>query len=209
MRRLVAPASMIAAMYATIWPHELGHSVVAYALGCKADPWRTDMSPYLWGSWGGAIDWDCLAARGHGAVAATAAAGVLVNLTLVVAARLVGRWWRPTEQRSTAARLLYAFTVVWALGNAAEACSYLVLNTAWLKSDMALVVEDSGISRWILFSAGVALTLLFVRTHRAPVLRAATVLAPAPGQERRLQRILWGYAVVASIVMVAGRVHFT
>ncbi len=30
-------------MYATIWPHELGHSVAAYLFGCKANWWQTNM----------------------------------------------------------------------------------------------------------------------------------------------------------------------
>jgi len=30
-------------LYATIWPHELGHSVAAYLFGCKANWWQTNM----------------------------------------------------------------------------------------------------------------------------------------------------------------------
>lgn len=43
--RLVVPLVLaIGAVYAAIGPHEFGHSVVAYVLGCKASPWQTDVS---------------------------------------------------------------------------------------------------------------------------------------------------------------------
>jgi hypothetical protein len=136
-----------AAVYLAVWPHELGHAAAAWLLGCKADGWRTGTRWFLWGSQGGAIDFGCLARRGRGALAITELAGIAVNLVQVGVAPILGAagrkrtWW-------------LAATLLWALANYAEAFSYLVLNTLWLKSDMAGVVAATGISRWIWFSAG-------------------------------------------------------
>ena len=35
----------LAAVYAAVWGHELGHSFAAYLAGCKAEPWRTGVTP--------------------------------------------------------------------------------------------------------------------------------------------------------------------
>ena len=50
--RLVAVLAVlaVAAVYLAVWPHELGHSLVAHLYGCKADRWRTDTRWYLAGS---------------------------------------------------------------------------------------------------------------------------------------------------------------
>ena len=136
-----------AAVILAVWPHELGHAGSAWLLGCKADSWRTGTRWFLWGSQGGAIDFSCLARRGRGAQAVTALAGIAVNLIQLGMAPILGAWWKPaTETRRT---LWLAATLLWALANYAEAFSYLVLNSLWLKSDMAAVVTATGISRWV------------------------------------------------------------
>ena len=140
-----------AAVYLAVWPHELGHAAAAWLLGCKAEAWRTGTRWFLWGSQGGEIDFGCLARRGRGALALTNLAGISINLLLAGLAGLIGVWWRPVTERR--AWWLTA-TLLWALANYAEAFSYLIFNSLWLKSDMAGAVAATGISRWIWFAAG-------------------------------------------------------
>ncbi|HEX4803132.1 MAG TPA: hypothetical protein VFV14_06455, partial [Myxococcaceae bacterium] len=78
----------VGALYLTIWPHELGHSLVAYLYGCKANWWQTDTSWFLWGSQGGAIDYACLDRRGRAALGMTDFGGIAVNLILLALAVL-------------------------------------------------------------------------------------------------------------------------
>ena len=200
----------VGVLYLTIWPHELGHSSVAYLFGCKANWWQTDMSWFLWNSRGGQIDYGCLRARGGAALGLTDFAGIIVNLAFLALAPLVGRWWR-TDLRSNGSRWEWVFltTFLWALANYAEAFSYLVLNTILLKSDMETVVIVSGISRWVWLGAGFLLAVLIGRLLRQPALRAAVVLAAPRGSTRAWLRAFVLYVVVVSGAMGAARIILT
>jgi hypothetical protein len=187
------------ALYAAVWPHELGHAASAWWLGCKADPWRTATEPLLWGSGGGAIDAGCLAARGPAAVAVVASAGVAANLLVLILAPLIGRWWRDPRALRPAGRWVFVLTLLLALANAAEAFSYLVFNTLWLRADMRLAVGAVG-GRWGWFAAGVLGAVLAAGALRRPVQRAAEVLAspPLPAGLFRLGFVLYAAAVAVA-----------
>lgn len=172
----------VAAVYLAVWPHELGHAAAAWLLGCKADGWRTGTQWFLWGSQGGEIDFGCLARRGSGALAMTSLAGILINVLLTGFAALLGAWWRPTVSKRRAWWL--TATLLCALANYAEAFSYLVVNTLWLKSDMAGVVAATGISRWIWFFVGMLAAGLIARGLLPVARRAAGVLAGSDGSAR-------------------------
>ncbi|MBW8879376.1 MAG: hypothetical protein JF614_30960 [Acidobacteria bacterium] len=170
------------AVYLAVWPHELGHAAAAWLQGCKADGWRTGTRWYLWGSQGGDIDFGCLARRGRGALALTALAGIAVNLVQIGLASLLGAWWRPAiGPRRT---WWLAATLLWALANYAEAFSYLVLNSLWLKSDMAGVVASTVTSRWIWFTAGILAAGLIARGLLPMIKKTADALAGAGGSVR-------------------------
>jgi len=168
-----------AAVYLAVWPHELGHAGAAWLLGCKADGWRTGTRWLLWGSQGGAIDFGCLARRGRGAQAMTALAGIAVNLFQIGLASILGAWWKPALREKRTWWL--AATLLWALANFAEAFSYLVLNSLWLKSDMAAVVTATGISRWLWFVAGTLAAGLIARALLPVSKKAADGLAVSGG----------------------------
>lgn len=200
----------VGALYLTIWPHELGHSIFAYLYGCKANWWQTDTSWFLWGSQGGAVDYDCLSRRGRIALGMTDFGGIAVNLILLALAPLVGRWQRK-DFATGESRWPWWFlaTFIWALANYAEAFSYLVLNTLWLKSDMRTVVTASGINRWIWLGAGVVGATLVTRWMMGPARRAADVLAAQRGSRGAWLRRFAVYVAVVSIVMAAGRIVLT
>ncbi|HEX3527271.1 MAG TPA: site-2 protease family protein [Thermoanaerobaculia bacterium] len=189
----------VAAVYLAVWPHEIGHATAAWLYGCKADAWRTGTHWYLAGSQGGAIDEECLARRGGGAVAVVAFAGIVVNLLLAGLAALAVRWWLPARKAGHLRWGLVA-TLLVALANGAEALSYLVLNTLWLKADMRIVVAASGVSRWIWPAAGLFLGVLIARALAGPVRRASGALA-GPGISARLW--MWAFAAYALAVGLA------
>jgi hypothetical protein len=213
MRRMspaFAVLDAVAALYLTVWPHELGHSIAAYLLGCKANWWQTDTSPILWGSYGGSIDDACLAAWGGGARAITSLGGIVVNLIFLGLAPAIGAWrgWARDRVPTGWRAVLFMFTLFWALSNFAEAFSYLVINTAWLKSDMKTVVEDSGVNRWVWCTGGAVLAWAFWR----PLGRAADVGATMLADPDR--RFVWravfvGFMVVVATTMVLARVRLT
>ncbi len=186
----------VAAVYLAVWPHEIGHATAAWLYGCKADAWRTDTRWYLAGSQGGAIDEECLARHGGGAAAAVALAGIAVNLLLAGLAALASRWCRS----GTGVRWGLIATLLVALANAAEALSYLVVNTLWLEADMRIVVTATGVSRWIWTAAGIILGVLTARALAGPVRGASTALA-GPGISERLWR--WAFAAYALAVGLA------
>jgi hypothetical protein len=205
--RSLAPVILaIGALYGTIWPHELGHSVAAYLYGCKANWWHTYMSWFFWDSWAGPVDYHCLEAKGRLALGLTDFAGVGVNLSLLGLAPLVGRWWRLTPPKGSVQAWVLAGTVFWALANYGEAFSYLVLNTLWLSSDMRTVVLASGITRWAWFALGMAGAVLVWRILRRPLRAAGQVLESAHVSVDGWQAIFAAYVIVLSVAMGTARI---
>jgi len=202
-RRLALLVLAGAAVYLAVWPHELGHAFAAWLLGCKADGWRTGTRWFLWGSQGGAIDFACLAHRGRPALALTGLAGIAVNLVQIALAPILGAWWRPAGKAQT---WWLAATLLWALANYAEAFSYLVLNTLWLKSDMAGVVAATGISRWAWFVVGL-LGAGLVASALLPVAKKTAMMIAGPdGSPRFYLGFFLLYTAGVGLVAAVNRV---
>lgn len=207
--KLGRAALAVLALYLTIWPHEMGHSAAAFLFGCKTDWWRTDMSPYLWSSWAGDVDQQCLEAKGAMALGAVDFAGIAVNFFLLALCPIVGRWNRGKLAASGRAGWILLATVWWAWANYAEAFSYLIINTAWLSSDMKTVVLATAVSRWIWFTAGISGAAVIAWLMWQPTTWAAGVLA-APQPARRWTAAVFPiYALVAGGMMSAARIVLT
>ena len=192
-----------------IWLHELGHSLAAYGFGCKAHWWQTDMSWYLWSSWGGNIDYQCLRTRGSWALGTTDFAGIAVNLLLLAAAPFLGCWWRSTSPSGSGASWWFIATVLLALANYAEAFSYLVVNTLWLSSDMETVVTASHISQWVWLAVGTGLAIVVAGLLAAPVRRGALALGGSPSSARTWLVVLVLYVILAGGGMAVARFTLT
>lgn len=187
-----------AAVALAVWPHELGHASVAFLYGCKADPWHTAVRWVLAGSQGGDIDGACLTRRGDGALGLMAFAGIAVNLLLVALAPLLGRWGRTAGTG-------FLFTLLWALANAAEALSYLVLNALWPAADMRLVIDAAGVGRWPWVAVGILLAAVIARALRAPVAKAAEALASSGLSAAFWRAALAAYPLAVGAAAVASR----
>src|SRR5436305_5035935 len=87
----MAAMAAIAAVYGAVWPHELGHAAAARLLGCRRGWLPAGVTPWLAGSRPGGVDAACLAARGRGAVACVALAGIATNLALSAVAAVAAR----------------------------------------------------------------------------------------------------------------------
>ncbi len=182
-----------AAVYGAVWPHELGHAAAARLLGCRAGWLPSGVTPWLAGSGPGGIDAACLAARGRGAVAAVALAGIAVNLAVGAAAALAAR------SRRFGRTSLATFVLLLALAHAAEALSYLVLNALWPRADMAAAVAAAGRGRLPWLALGLAATALAIGALRAPVCEVARALATL-----RLPARAWRWGLVIYALAVAG-----
>jgi hypothetical protein len=187
----------LAAVYAVVWGHEIGHSFAAYLLGCKAEPWRTGVTPLLWGSQGGAIDETCLARRVPWAVAAVALAGIAVNLLCAAGAGGLSRRCRGDWP--------LVATLLFALANAAEAFSYLVLNTVWLRADLRLAVGAVG-GQWAFLGAGLVGAAGISWWLRRPVRAAAERLASPRLPARFYRFALALYAITVALAAAIERI---
>ena len=196
----------VAVLYPTVWPHEVGHGVAPYLYGCKKTFWQTDTSWFLLSSWSGKdIDDNCLQRRGRAAAAWTAFGGTAVNLALLFA--LLSVLWMLHRKVSSSWGFVALF--FWALANYAEAFSYLVLNTAWLKSDMETLVIESGISRWTIFLLGLVLAIAMGWVLRPIARKVAVMLATPYGSERAWRFRFVLYVALVGVVMTAARVGLT
>jgi hypothetical protein len=206
MKAWIAFIIAVAVLYPTVWPHEVGHGVAPYLYGCKKNFWQTDTSWFLLSSWSGKdIDDNCLQSRGHAAVAWTAFGGTAANLVLLLF--LLSVLWM--SRRKVASSWCFVTLFFWALANYAEAFSYLVLNTAWLKSDMATLVLESGVNRWTIFFAGLVLATATGWSLRPIARKAAAMLATPYGSERRWRFGFVLYVALDALVMTAARVVLT
>ena len=209
MTKLGRAALGVLALYLTIWPHEMGHSVAAFLFGCKADWWRTDMSVYLWSSWAGKVDYRCLETKGSTALGTVDFAGIAVNLFLLALCPILGGWYRGRAAVSGRAGWILLATVWWAWANYAEAFSYLIVNTAWLTSDMKTVVVATGIGRWVWFTAGVSAASAIGWLMWRPTKWAAAVLAAPQPARGWVPAVFPLYALVAGGAMSAARIVLT
>jgi hypothetical protein len=195
----LATVGAAAAVYGAVWSHELGHALAARLAGCRAGWWPSGVTPWLAGSRPAGIDAACLAARGRGAVAGVALAGIAANLALLAAAALAARGpaGSNTDRRRRWGRTFRLFFLLLALANAAEALSYLVPNALWPRADMATAIAAAGLGRLPWLAAGLAATALAARALRVPMCEAAEALA-TPALPARAWR--WGFLLYALAV---------
>ncbi len=165
--------ALYVALYLTIWMHEVGHAVAYWKFGCKASPWKVRVPIYLFGSTPAPVNEDCASHLGSRQQVIVAVSGVAVNclfgIPVLVALLLVGSL--------PAIPVLYVSLYGFAFAHLLEAGSYLVVNTLFLGSDMALLVEHAPRSRWpvLALASLILLPALAALVYEAPHVGDAVV----------------------------------
>ncbi len=155
-RWLVWAALGYGALYAVIWLHEVGHSVLDCAFGCKDRWFQVEVKPYLFYSTPGPVDAERYWALTPGQRTAAAYGGVAANLLWALAGggllRLAGLG------EGYPALFLWLFATL----HLGEAVSYLFIGNLYPVSDMAIVAEECPRLRVPTLILGAALAAAYV-----------------------------------------------
>lgn len=179
------PLLMLVAHYLAVLPHELMHSIAAWATGIKSDPWQIH--------WGGGsvgnilllynidehIDYKSAYAAGKNvAVAVAVLAGPGTNALLYLVSRLVLRWWR------TASAPVVCYLAFWFLFmQLANVFDYVPIRVATDDADVGQWVRATHMSPWWVYVVvGYAVLWAMVDLYRTVLpdaLDASGIHAPA------------------------------
>ena len=180
-----------AAMYATIWLHELGHAMVYHHYDCKEDVFNFTVPFHFGNANPYPIDWAQAKSLSLKQDFYVSIAGVVVNIVLGLLSWLVlfnfGKGIRSTW--------LKFFITTFAIAHFAEACSYLTLSNVYAVSDMIGVqAYDSAIQIPLFFVGLILVYILIFLIKDAPV---------------DWRRGLTTYAMISILMMGGLRFYFT
>ena len=137
------------ALYAVIWQHEIGHSIMYAVYGCKENAFKVSVPFYLAFSTPAPVDLvkiKSLNKRQHFFIAM---AGIVVNLLFGLAGLVLIRYV-PFNRDSMIYFIVYTFT----LFHFVEAASYMVLNNIYVASDIISIQNYRPIYRVPTFIVG-------------------------------------------------------
>lgn len=158
----LTPLVLLVTHYLAVLPHEFTHSILAWALGIKGDPWAID--------WGGGslanilllvhidenVDYHAALAAGHApAVALVALAGpILANGGLYLLMRRLSTT-RRLRELGPRARPVVASLVFWYLVmNLANLWCYIPIRTFAADGDIRHFIWATGVSPWLIYAVG-------------------------------------------------------
>ncbi len=146
------------ALYAGVWLHEIGHSLLDYRFGCK-DSWiHVQVKPYIFFSTPGPVDIEKYQAITPMKRTLAAYGGIMANLFWSVVSGVLIIAVRPGNE------YLLFFLWMFLTLHLAEIVSYLLIGSIYLVSDMAVVVKEYPKLRVPNFILGVLLTAVYVWT---------------------------------------------
>lgn len=177
------------ALYAVIWLHELGHSVLDHIFGCKDNWLRVEVKPYLFYSTPGPVDGERYWALEPWKRTAAAYGGVAANLFWALAGDAL--LWAAGPGGEYLPLFLWLFVTL----HLGEAVSYLFVGNLYLVSDMAAVAAECPKLRWPTLAVGAVLAAVYV-----------LALWKAPAAFRGFVAV-WNIFSVAS--MCGGRIAFS
>lgn len=177
------------ALYACVWLHEVGHSLLHWRFGCK-DSWaRVQVRPYIFFSTPGPVNVEAYSALTPGQRALSAYGGVLSNLFwAALGGALLGL---AGPDRGCASFFLWMFVTL----NLGEIVSYLLIGSVYLVSDMSIIAAEYPRLRIPNLLAGALLTAGYV-----------WLLTRVPDSFRTFAAV-WN--IVTIICMCGGRIAFT
>lgn len=177
------------ALYACVWLHEVGHSLLHWRFGCK-DSWaRVQVRPYIFFSTPGPVNVEAYSALTPGQRALSAYGGVLSNLFwAALGGALV---WLAKPDNVYISFFLWMFVTL----HLCEIVSYLLIGSIYLVSDMAVINGEYPTLRIPNILAGALLAAGYVWT-----------LARVPAA---FQGFIIVWNVITIVCMCGGRIVFT
>jgi len=178
------------AMYATIWLHELGHSLAYHYFDCKEDLFNLHVPVYFANSNAYPVNETKEASLDDWQQFYISVAGIMTNLLVAIFTWLV-IIIIPVKRF----RWLYFFLLFFLLSNLLEAATYLTISNIYPLSDMIGVQQYSPLSRIPLFFLGLLLILAII-----------SLIANAPRAWRRGMTI---FSIATALSMGGLRLLFT
>lgn len=177
------------ALYACVWLHEVGHSLLHWRFGCK-DSWtRVQVKPYIFFSTPGPVDLEQYQRLTPLQRALSAYGGVLANLLwAALGGALV---WLAKPDNVYISFFLWMFVTL----HLCEIVSYLLIGSIYLVSDMAVINGEYPTLRIPNILAGALLAAGYVWT-----------LARVPAA---FQGFIIVWNVITIVCMCGGRIVFT
>ncbi|MBL7809478.1 MAG: hypothetical protein JNN28_16785 [Saprospiraceae bacterium] len=149
------PGLAYAAMYATIWLHELGHALVYRFHGCKPELFKLHVPLHFGAASPDPLDASCVAEMSAFHLFIAAMGGILVNILLAAGGFMVLR-------RLPAGQWSAWFASVFVLSNLTEAASYLTLSNIRPLGDIIAVQAYCPAFRLPLGLLGIGLILCII-----------------------------------------------
>jgi len=180
-----------AAMYATIWLHELGHAMVYHHFGCKENVFDFTVPFHFGNANPYPIDWEKAKSLTLKQDFYVSIAGVVVNIILGLLSWVVLFNFR----EKMGWRWLKFFITVFTIAHFAEACSYLTISNVYPVSDMIGVQMYNSAVQIPLFFIGLILIYILI-----------FLIKNAPMDWRKG---LANYAMISILMMGGLRFYFT
>lgn len=189
MKWIICLVLAYAALYATVWLHETGHSLWNYRFGCKDNWIHVQVKPYIFFSTPGPVDVDKYQALTPLKRTLSAYGGITANLFWSIICGTLITAVNPAN--------VYFLFFLWMFMtlNLAEIVSYLLIGNIFLVSDMAIVANEYPGLRFPNFILGAILTAVYV-----------VALAKIPSVFQWFV-IIWNIITVVS--MCGGRIVFS
>jgi len=177
------------ALFAVVWLHEIGHSLLNYKFGCKDNWIHVQVKPYIFFSTPGPVDIDKYQAMAPLKRALAAYGGVIANLFWSIIGGVLIVIVKPGN--------VYLLFFLWMFMtlHLSEIVSYLLIGNIYLVSDMATVANEYPGARIPNFILGVMLTVVYV-----------LLLVRVPSDFQWFV-ILWN--VITILSMCGGRIVFS
>lgn len=178
-----------AAMYSTIWLHELGHSLAYYYFDCKDDIMNLHVPVHFANANPYPVNETKVATLDTWQHFYISLAGIIINLVLAL-----GTWFL-LQTKVKKYLLVYFFIIMFLLSNLLEAATYLTIGNICLLGDMLGVQNYNPMLRIPLFILGLLLVYSMI---------ALIITAP-----KTWQRGMTIFSVVAAVSMSGLRLLFT
>lgn len=177
------------ALFAAVWLHEIGHSVLDYRFGCKDNWIRVQVKPYIFFSTPGPVDIDKYTALTPFKRALVSYGGIAANLFWSIASCVIIFAVKPDNE------YLLFFLWIFMTLHMAEIVSYLFIGDIYLVSDMAIIANEYPKLRIPNLILGLLLTAVYV---------LSLIRIPS---EFQLFIIIWNIITIVS--MCGGRIAFS